>query len=202
MPPTIDLRISDAVLVESKSIRDDQVASLSDDGVAEIMARVKGILHYARVGSNQLATSEQIASFYGVPEDTVKSAYKNNRSEFEADGVKPFKGKDLRLAKSVIDLANKARQVLLWTPRGAFRLGLLLTGSPVAKALRDELVNAHTSLSTDSTAIAIPTDPDQDPILANLAQIAQVRRAQLEQERTLQRHDDELAELRAKQQRC
>ena len=49
------------------------------------------------------------------------SNYQRNKDEFDLDGVKVIRGKDLSHAKCNMRLASKAAQVTIYTPAGALR---------------------------------------------------------------------------------
>lgn len=87
-----------------------------------------------------IATTGQIADFYEVPEDTVQTAIKTNRDEFESDGLKVLRGKDLKDVVSLFDTTSKAPRLTIWTPRAALRLGMLLRDSAIAKQIRTLLI--------------------------------------------------------------
>lgn len=135
------IAISESILVESKTARDDQLTDVSNDRAKESLNKAKALIHFTQVGSDDLATTEQMAEFYEIPKGTVKTAFRNNRDEFLLDGTRTFTGQELRDVRAMIALANQTRQVTLWTPRGALRLGMLLRDSEVAKAIRTVLLN-------------------------------------------------------------
>jgi hypothetical protein len=130
----------DIVLVESRSAREDQMASMSHDRAQGILEKVKGIL-FALWKGQGVATTSQMAEFYQVPEDTVQSVIKGHRDEFNADGLKVLSGKALRDVVSFLDTSSSAPKLTVWTPRAALRLGMLLRDSPVAVQVRTTLLN-------------------------------------------------------------
>lgn len=191
------MKINESMLIESKSARNLQLADFSDERTLEILGKAKGLIHFAQLDSKQLATTRQIAEFYEVSEETIKTAFKRNKGEFESDGASVLRGGAFKSAKFKLNFANpKARTATVWTPRAALRLGMLLRDSAIAKAVRGQILNLVEEKSQPSQRSVV----SDDPILAQLEQIAQVRRAQIAQEETLRRHDQELAELRAYQQ--
>ncbi|MEO0375516.1 MAG: DNA-binding protein [Cyanobacteria bacterium P01_A01_bin.17] len=133
--------ISESVLIESKAARNNQLVYVSHERAKEVLDKAKALVHFAQVGSQELATVEQIAEFYEIPEGTVKTVFRDHRNEFLSDGTKSFKGKELRDVRAIIALASQTSQATLWTPRGALRLGMLLRDSEIAKAVRTALLN-------------------------------------------------------------
>lgn len=133
--------ISDSVLVESKSARDNQLDSVSHEDAQSILAKVKA-LYFAVWKGIGTATTEQLAQFYEVPVGTVRPLLKPHKEEFEADGVKVLRAKALKDARCLFQLPSETSQALIWTPRAALRLGMILRDSAVAKVVRTSLLDA------------------------------------------------------------
>lgn len=125
--------------IESKTIRDRQLANLDDDRAEEILNKARSLIFSAWQGTG-IATNEQVAEFYEVSTDVLKDNIRRHRSEFESDGLKALRGKALRDASEIISLASKTSQATIWTPRAALRLGMLLRDSSVAKEIRNLLL--------------------------------------------------------------
>lgn len=136
--------LSDSVLLESKSARDNQLARVSHDRAATILGKVKG-LYFALWQGVGAATTEQMREFFEVNIDAVEAALRRCRTEFQSDGLKTLKGKQIKDFKHVSALeaeTSKAPSLTIWTPRAALRLGMVLQDSPVAKAVRTSLLDA------------------------------------------------------------
>ncbi len=133
--------ISDSVLIESKSARDNQLESVSHQDAQSILDKVKA-LYFAVWKGVGTATTEQLAQFYEVPVGTVRPLLKPYKEEFEADGVKVLRAKALKDARCLFQLPSETSQALIWTPRAALRLGMILRDSAVAKAVRTSLLDA------------------------------------------------------------
>jgi hypothetical protein len=125
---------NEEVLMESPSARNLQLAQI-EERAEELLNKAKA-LHFDVWQGTGAATTEQVAEFYEVPLDTVKSVVKYHRSEFDGDGMKVLTGKELSSARLKFNLANKARNVTIWNPRSTLRLGYLLRDSAIAKAVR------------------------------------------------------------------
>jgi hypothetical protein len=132
---------SEEFLIDSKSARNFHLAEISDERAQEILNRAKALVFAAWQGQG-IASTEQIAEFYEVPPNTVRSAVKvkNYREELNSDGLKVLRGKVLKDVRSIIDLTPDTPQALSWTPRAALRLGMFLRDSPVAKQVRNLLI--------------------------------------------------------------
>jgi hypothetical protein len=143
---------NDQVLCESSTLRTNKLALLGERS-EEILSKAKAI-HFNVWQGVGAATTEQVAEFYEVPLDTVKSVVKYHRSEFDADGLKVLAGKELSSARLKFNLANKARNVTIWNPRSTLRLGYLLRDSAIAKAVRTTSLDIVENLP-------VPTEPIQ-----------------------------------------
>ena len=136
--------LSDSVLVESRTARDDQLGDMPHEKAQTIIEKVKG-LYFALWQGVGIATSEQMKEFYDVNIDAIESALRRYRDEFESDGLKTLKGKplkDFKHASAAAAEASRISQLVTWTPRAALRLGMVLKDSAVAKALRTSILDA------------------------------------------------------------
>lgn len=133
--------LSDSVLVESKSARDNQLVHMPHERAQQILSQVK-TLYFALWKGVGTATTEQLAEFYEVPVGTIRPLIKPYKDEFSADGVKTLRSKALKDARCVIQLPSETSQALIWTPRATLRLGMILRESAVAKAVRTSLLDA------------------------------------------------------------
>jgi hypothetical protein len=127
------------VLMESPSARNAQLAQI-EDRAEELLNKAKA-LHFDVCKGTGIATTEQIAEFYEVPIETVKSAVKYHRSEFDADGLKVLRGKELNLVRLKFNLTSDTKGLTVWNPRSTLRLGYLLRDSEIAKAVRTTSLN-------------------------------------------------------------
>lgn len=133
--------VSESVLIESKSARNNQLAQMPHERAIDVLNKVKAIIFALWQGTGT-ATTEQLAEFYEVPVGTIRPLLKPHKDEFELDGVKTLRSKALKDARCVIQLPSETSQALVWTPRAALRLGVLLRDSAIAKAIRTSLLDA------------------------------------------------------------
>lgn len=131
---------NDIVLIESRSAREQHLCQMPQDKAQRILEKVKGIL-FALWRGEGIATTAKMAEFYEVSEDTIQTAIKNHRDEFESDGLKVLSGKPLREVVSIIDISSMAPKLTVWNPRAALRLGMLLRDSLVAKQVRTTVLD-------------------------------------------------------------
>ncbi len=136
--------VSESVLIESKSARNNQLARVSHERASEILNKLKA-LYFALWNGVGSSTTEQMAGFYEVNTDAVESALRRHRDEFEFDGLKTLKGRLLKAFKDASAFsteASKTSQLVIWTPRAALRLGMVLRDSAIAQAVRTSLLDA------------------------------------------------------------
>ncbi len=133
--------LTDSVLTESKSARENQLAQIDEEQATEVLHKIKSLYFALWSGTNTTVT-EQVAQFYEVPEGSLRKLLKFHREEFESDGLKTIRGKALSDARYLWSLPSKTSQVTVWTPRAVLRAGMLMRDSEVAKAVRTSLLNA------------------------------------------------------------
>lgn len=145
--------VPDSVLVESKAARDHQLESISPQRAQEILNKVKA-LFFAVWKSEGITTTEQLAAFYEIEPNSIRQVLKRHQDEFELDGLKSLRGKNLREVRDKMSRTSTAVNLTIWTPRAALRLGMLLRDSAIAKAVRTSAVNAiETTLPAQSQEI-------------------------------------------------
>lgn len=129
---------NELVLMESRTMRDQNV--YRDD----ILDKVKAI---SLLGEQFEATVQMAASYYDVPFETIKSVIKRHRVEFnDYEEIRVIKGKTLREFKAQVQLEPEQSNVpslTLINRRGLLRIGMVLTESEVAKAIRNYLLNVE-----------------------------------------------------------
>ena len=109
------------------------------------------------LGKTELSTIKQIAEYFGVIEETIKTIVIRHRAELIKDGVKCYKVDDknkmftleilfqtqhtktIDIDGEKITLPN--RGLLLFPKRAVLRIGMLLRDSKVAAELRSRLLN-------------------------------------------------------------
>lgn len=136
--------LSESVLVESKAARDGSLSSMSNDRACEVINKAKALAFASWKGTG-LATTAQMAEFYESSIDTVRSVVSRHKDEFEIDGLREVKGKELKALAGIghesLQLPESTTRVTTWTPRAALRLGMILRDSDVAKQVRNVLLD-------------------------------------------------------------
>ena len=133
--------VSDLVLVESRSARDNQLERVSHEYAQSTLSKVKG-LYFALWKGVGVSTTDHMAAFYEVPEVNIRQLLKSHRDEFKSDGLKTLRAKALNEVRDLLSLTSMTVNATIWTPRAALRLGMLLQNSAVAKAVRTTLLDA------------------------------------------------------------
>lgn len=96
--------------------------------------------------NKEVATTKQVAEFFEVPLDTIKSSIKEHKKELENNGLFVLKGQELKEFKasfdgSFKDLSKINRELMLLPKRAILNIGMLLRDSEVAKRLREALLD-------------------------------------------------------------
>ncbi|MGV6935914.1 hypothetical protein ACWA2B_10405 [Paenibacillus sp. CMM36] len=139
----IDFEINDRnemILTESKTMRDELVFK---DSVLDKVKQVSML-----PGTFEL-TIDMIANYYEVGYEAVMSIIKRHRDEFnEYAELRVLKGKSLKEFRDVhLELRqiidSNTRNLTVVNRRGLLRVGMLLTKSEVAKAIRHYLLNVE-----------------------------------------------------------
>ena len=133
-------------------------------GRIEVLDKVKALVLLPQIN---LVTISQIADYYEVPYDTVKSCFVRNRSEIEADGAKKYTPADVKDWKlqdapskgfrgrveynlgNGVTLSVPNGGVCLFSKRAVLRIGMLLQGSEVAREVRTQLLNIFDQASEE-----------------------------------------------------
>ena len=152
--------MKDTELLEKKDLRD----KMSDR--VDVLDKVKELF---LIPSLNVMTVRQVADYYVVPTETVKSCYKNNRNEIDSDGTcmktindfltVNFKPLEKSKAKSVFKVSDDItieipnRGIRCFSKRAVLRVGMLLRDSDVAKEIRTQLLNTFEH-STDKQKTA------------------------------------------------
>lgn len=145
--------VSENALVESQSVRNTLLAKYTDDNAQELLNKAKALL-FAMCQGQGLASTEQVASYFGVTVDAVKKVFTKNRKEFESDGARVVTGKELRELRESLSLGSNAAHAIIFTPRATVRLGFLLVQSEIAANVRTQALNVIQQVPVVLDAIA------------------------------------------------
>lgn len=135
--PVVLVGKNETDLVDSRELRDTLVeheAVFEDE-------RVKALGSFL-LDKSFLATTEQVASYFEVPIDTIKSVVKNNKEELENNGLTKLEGEKLRSLKDLSKYKTTAKALLIFSRRAILNVAMLLRDSQVAKTIRSVLLDA------------------------------------------------------------
>ena len=138
-------------LVEKRELREEFI------GRMEVLDKVGDLI---LLPSTEFATTEQVATYYGVPKETIETVVMRNKEELESDGYKTFSKSNVinflnvpnecltsKVGKSIVSLSDgnilelPNRGLRLFPKRAILRVGMLLRDSEVAKEIRSRLLD-------------------------------------------------------------
>lgn len=140
--------------VESKSIRNTTLDSVDYD----FLDKIKVIPYLTK---DMVLTIDQVANYYEVTTEAIKTLVKRNREEFEIDGMVVLKGEELKRFKEEISevqsepYLKQVKSITLLQKRSLLRAGMILTNSGIATKVRDYLLNIEERTKTDTKSWAI-----------------------------------------------
>lgn len=139
------------LILESASLRE----KLCNKKNMEILDKVGQLI---TVPGTSYTTKDKLLDFYEVSIGTLDSAITRYKNELIKDGYKVLSKKEFENMHQACFHGNiPNRGIAIFPRRGVFRLGMILTGSPVAKAIRNYLlqIEENTKLTQgDLSAIA------------------------------------------------
>lgn len=136
--------------VESKTLRDEVIGTISYDFLDKIK-----VIPY--LNDDMVMSVDQVASYYEVGLEAIKTLIKRNRHEFENDGMIVLTGENLKnFLREFCEVQNgplknpgKIRNLTLLTKASLLRAGMLLTGSGVAEEVRNYLIQIEKDSNLD-----------------------------------------------------
>lgn len=135
--------------IESKCIRNMTLDNVDYD----FLDKIKVIPYLTK---DMVLTTAQIANYYEVTEEAIRTITKRNRAEFESDGIVVLTGEELRKFKEEIcevqneTLFKQVKSLALYTKRSLLRAGMILTSSEIALQVRNYLLNIEERTAVDA----------------------------------------------------
>ena len=118
-------------LIENQDIREKMIGNVS------VLEKVKDLL---LLGNSDFATTQQVADYYEVDITVIQKLVSRNKQELESNGLKLTSKNDI---KNLIGHNDKLeipnRGMKLFSKRAILNVGMLLTGSPIADKIKQEL---------------------------------------------------------------
>jgi hypothetical protein len=102
-----------------------------------------------------VSTIEQAAEFYKVPANTIRSVVEDNRAELEGNGYRTLTGAELKPFKGSSYVGLRARSLAVFSRTAVLNVGMLLTGSDTARAVRRYLLTVEATATVEHKATAV-----------------------------------------------
>lgn len=142
----------EAVLLVSRTYRERLI------GRTEVLARVGEL---ASLPDGELSTTAQVAAFYGVSVNTVKSVVEDHRSELGDHGYRVLVGEEVGPFRGLTQVSAYAQRLAVFSRKAVLLAGMLLKKSPVAQAVRGYLLEvedkAPVTARENAVQAALPT---------------------------------------------
>lgn len=139
------------IITESKSMRNGYMK----DEYYDILDKIKAIPYLTK---DMVVSVEQVANYYEVSNEAIKTVIKRHRDELELDGITVLVGSELKEFKSFLTevhgatqlpIGNRTANLTILTKRAMLRIGMLLTTSPIAKLVRNHLLDCEEQTSQE-----------------------------------------------------
>lgn len=125
--------MSDLTVPEAREQRNNLVTN------TDVLDKVKALL---LMPDGVHAMTEQVANYFEVPVETIKSVVKYNRAEIESDGYRVItRGEFAGLNFDLASIAPQARSIAMFPRRAILRVAMLLRDSVIARQIRDLLLD-------------------------------------------------------------
>lgn len=159
--------------------RNAKLAAISQESALLALNKAKSLV-MAYWHGETIATTISVASFYQVPEKTIKSLIDRHREEFISDGLRLVAGEDIREVSRILRLTSTPPRANIWTPRAIVRAGMLLQNNETAKEVRNVILDQveknpnpqQLGLFPDGAEEEVPTVEPRN-IAPKLAEIAE-----------------------------
>lgn len=167
-------------LTDNKELRERYISKV------EVLDKVKKLFLFPEM---ELITTKQIADYYEVPVETVRTQYKSNHDEFESDGAIKHSIKDVEsligcLSTNLKTTKYRGRMeiefdentklvipnvgIILFPKRAVLRMGMLLRDSPIAKEVRTQLLNITENVANEHPEILTKEIEKEEILLLNI----------------------------------
>ncbi|ARF68922.1 hypothetical protein B7C51_15640 [Paenibacillus larvae subsp. pulvifaciens] len=126
--------INSSALIESKTLRESVIDR------TEVLEKVKKL---SMLPDDMNASIEIAATYYEVSRKAINSLILDHREELENDGLRVLTGNELISLKEMGVIGKNAAAFTIIPRRAVLRIGMLLRDSPVARSVRDHLLNVE-----------------------------------------------------------
>lgn len=149
---------NEVILMESRTARQDTIINTNDERMTEIFSKVKGLV---LLPDDTHVTLKMVADYYEVDNKVIEWVIGEHKEELIEDGLKVFKGKELKEFKGFLVNLGEFKHVpslTLIPKRAILRIGMLLRDSQIAKQIRTYLLNLHENTDTNTKLMSIIKD--------------------------------------------
>ena len=108
---------------------------------------------------DMVVSVEQVANYYEVTKKAIDTVISRHRDEIEEDGLTVLKGEELKgFKKTLTDIhgegqlpiGKRTANLTIMTKKAMLRIGMLLTTSPIAKQVRNYLLECEEKTSQEN----------------------------------------------------
>lgn len=166
-------------IVDSKELREQYVNRI------EVLDKVKEIMLIPQM---EVMTTRQVAEYYKVPVETIKTCYKDHKDELSSDGMTLMKLRDFgekmkgcystfQTGRGITTIKLKNGVTLIipnagmycFSKRAVLRFGMLLRDSEIAKEVRTQLLNVVEKVEETKPEILTEEIDREKELLNNVA---------------------------------
>ena len=142
----------EVILTESKTMRKEYI---DNEQNYDILDKIKALPYLT---NDMVLSVEQVSNYYEVSNEAIKTVIKRHRDELEEDGISTMVGEELKDFKQILTEVHGASQLpigkrtaslTIVTKRAMLRIGMLLTTSPIAKKVRNYLLDCEKETSQE-----------------------------------------------------
>ena len=143
-------------LIENKEVRATKL------GRIEVLDRVGGLV---LLPNCDVATTKQLADYFNVGQQAIKSLVFDNKKELEENGLKVVKGIDIKELKTRVLLGTESKEfedvffrvpsLTIFNRRATLNVAMLLRDSEVAQEIRKYLLDIEHDTSIQSPEIVV-----------------------------------------------
>ena len=175
------MKISEETMISNKELQEQYISRV------DVLDKVKDLF---LIPAMECMTPKQVADYYEVPVDTIRTTYKMNREELVSDGAVTRSIGDIKSLigcestyqnitncrggiEITIDENTKVfipnAGIILYPKRAILRVGMLLRDSVIAKEVRTQLLNAVEVAQSEKPEIITQEIQKEEDLLLNIS---------------------------------
>ena len=174
------MKISEETMISNKDLQEQYISRV------DVLDKVKDLF---LIPAMECMTPKQVADYYEVPVDTIRTTYKMNREELVSDGAVTRSIGDIKSLigcestyqnitncrggiEITIDENTKVfipnAGIILYPKRAILRVGMLLRDSAIAKEVRTQLLNIVEVAQSEKPEIITQEIQKEEDLLLNI----------------------------------